>query len=101
MWFAEGLSWPGKRIPWLALLNPERVAQRVAVAILGTGAPIEREVVVPARGRVAVDLRTWGVPAEYGVEVTCATTCAASLALWDDSYTVPHVSVPVVGCVER
>ena len=101
MWFAEGVSWAGKRLPWLALLNPLPVAQRVRVAVLGTGAPLEREVTLPPRSRRAIDLAAWGVPAEYGLEVVCDPTCAASLAMWDAGYTVPHVSVPVVGCVER
>lgn len=81
---------------WLALVNPTRTAQAVRVELLGQN--VVRTLTVAPRTRVAAELGEWGAAGEFGVEVSCAGVCAASLVLWDAGYQRPNTSVPFVGC---
>ena len=104
--FAEGQSvqtGPAarQRIPWLGLVNPTSTPQAVQVALLSDQAEQTRTVTVAARRREAVDVGAlFGVTAavNFGIEVVCASECAASLVVWDGNYAVPNISVPIVGC---
>ena len=95
LWFAESYRWESGTT-WLGLLNPLRTAQDVRVSVLGRD--IARTVSVPPRGRVSVELGTWGLRGDFGVEVVCGSVCAASLVMWDGAFKVAHESLPVVGC---
>lgn len=98
LWFGEAFRWD-HGTTWLGLVNPLRRPQDVRVSILGRD--IVRTVRVPARGRVAEELGTWGLSGDFGIEVRCDLVCAASLTMWDGPMHVAHESVPVVGCEVR
>jgi hypothetical protein len=74
------------------------------VALESPGASVAeqtRTVTVAARRREAVDVGAlFGVTAavNFGIEVVCASECAASLVVWDGDYAIPNISVPIVGC---
>lgn len=95
IWFPEAYRWVDGQT-WLGVLNPTTLAQDVRVELLGRG--VVRTLSVPARGRVAAELGTWGVTGDFGVEVKCATVCAASTTMWNRQFTYAHESVPLVGC---
>lgn len=94
-YFAEAYRRPDNTA-WLGLLNPLTTPQDVRVELLGH--TVARTVSVPPRARVAVELGDWGAGGEFGLEVRCGSVCAASLVMWDKSYSRPNTSVPVVGC---
>ena len=81
------------------MLNPTTSPQTVTVTLLGLG--VTRTLAVPARGRVAEELGAWGAKGDFGVEVACGSTCAASVTMWDQPFKVAHESIPMAGCVVR
>lgn len=99
--FPEGYVWPGRRVAWLALVNPRREAQTVTVTLLQESGELgTRTTTVGPRGRVGLEVGAWfGLTRDtaFGLEVGCAG-CAASLVMWDAAYTWPAASVPVEGC---
>lgn len=65
------------------------------------GPSVTRTLTVPARRRVVVELGTWNVRGDFGVEVACERSCAASLVMWDAAMRTANPSVPIVGCETR
>lgn len=78
------------------MLNPTSSSQVVTVSVFGRD--ITRTLTVGPRSRVSVELGSWGLEGDFGLEVRCGGVCAASLTMWDGPYKNAHESVPVVGC---
>lgn len=88
---------------WLAALNPhaDRAAAITVRLLLERGDVLERQFTVPRRSRRSFEVAAlFGLQRgdhAFGLEVEC-DGCAASLVMWDASYTTPAVSAPIVGC---
>lgn len=94
--------WAGRRIAWLAVINPTEQSYTITLELLREGgASLRRELHVDGRTRRSIevgalfDLRG---DVAFGLEVECPNTCAASLVMWDAAYREPVPSVPVLGC---
>jgi len=98
IWFAEAYRWV-QGSTWLGILNPLSVEQTVRVTLIGKN--VTRTLTVPPRFRIVEELGAWNVSGDFGVEVICASVCAASLAMWDAPMKTAHESIPIVGCEVR
>lgn len=95
IWFSEAYRW-ADGFSWLGIVNPRETPQTITVSILSR--PLIKTLEVGGRSRIAVELGEWGLSGDFGVEVRCASVCAASLVMWNKQYTVAHESIPILGC---
>jgi hypothetical protein len=111
-WFSEVNVWrPSSGLPvrhaWLTLLNPTTRDQSVTVTGIETPRPAVEgtlSVVVAARTRMAINLGDHWWPArprvDMGLEVRWQTYGAATISMWDATYSTQIIVPATTGCYE-